>query len=684
MSLQRNISFTDERTRWWREARLGMFIHWGLYSIPARGEWVMYNERVPIKEYEKLRKIFNPTGYNPRSWARLARSAGMKYMVLTTKHCDGFCLFDSKLTDYTSMYTPARRDLVREYVDACRYEGLRVGFYHSVFDWHHPNYPWHMHSNYTPIDKTFIKPDEKTYYQYLMGQLRELLTNYGKIDVLWFDITYENLDARPLAKMIRTLQPDIMINNRADHDHGDGNYNRLGIMGDFLTPEQFIPKGQMTIDGQPVLWETCNTLTGNVWGYDKYDNNFRAPEEFIKMISLSAGGGGNMLLNVGPRPDGSIQSEAVHILNGIGKWIRKYGESIYGTSAGPACSLPYGIMTAKGHRIYLHVFDWPKNGRLSLPPLKDKPISASVLGGRKLSLSGNNILVPRVAPNKDNSVLVLDYENMDALKPTVSVVTSTGSSVKPIRQMKKISAKRPVDYVVKPGKPVVLDGGIRFQDWKHAKSIRVTDRHNWDEPMGRCAPPKTGECAYTLRMMHAEATLYIAVEIESPSPISKSILWLGDSAEIVMGGNPKENELRHNRESFQILVDVDGNIMTPKESNIPGLVFRHTACRTKKGFNIVLALPFGVLLKDAQRPDSAIQIGDKIDFNIVVNQADVGPGSYWNEYQGTLKKGQPWWTVKPPASPMLRHRVFWKGRGKENRPLTNRREWGRVKIGGTT
>ena len=660
-------------TKWFVHDRFGMFIHWGLYAIPARGEWVMFHEKVPVSEYEKLKEVFRPEQYEPRSWARLAKSTGMKYMVLTTKHHDGFCLFDSKLTDYTSVRSAAGRDLVREYVEACRAEGLRVGFYHSVFDWHHPHFPWDKMPSMSPIEPDRARPDAKKYYAYMQGQVRELLTNYGPVDILWFDVPYGGVPAEPMGSMIRQLQPNILVNNRFDTLPEGGNWDvcRLGAIADFLTPEQYIPGKPLTVNGRPVPWETCNTLTGHAWGYNKYDQKFRSVEDFIVMTAKAASGGGNMLLNVGPRPDGTIQPEAVALLEGIGAWMKHYGDSIYGTMAGP-CQVPYGVTTAKGKSLYLHVFEWPKNGRLPLPPIAANPRVATLGDGTALAIGKDFIAIPRQMPVKGDTIIILEYPSENSLTRKSPEAGAAAQATQPRHKVVKKPSK--IDYLVARGKPPMLDGRIRPEEWRGAKVVRISDVDNFDEPVGRWTPVETGECSASMRMRHDGNTLYVGVEVVSASPRSKKPIWEGDSIECVFGANLSTEEIGYNRESFQVDIDVDGNVVAFNDQNAPGLVFRAVVARTPAGFSAVLALPFASLLKDPQDMDSAVTPDDVIEMNLVVDQA--GPVPSWGKAQ--TRGGKEWWEVAPV--PNIRHRVYWKGTSSEQRPLVNRHVWARVAL----
>ena len=289
-----------EYMRWYLDARFGMFIHWGIYAIPGRGEWVKQQESIPEGAYQPFFETFNPVNYDPRAWARLAKAAGMKYVVMTSKHHDGFCLFDSKYTDYKATNTPAGRDLVKEYVEAFRAEGLKVGFYYSLLDWHHPDYPiagdkLHPFRNFPEFKDH--KGNLPRYADYVRNQVEELLTNYGKIDIIWFDFSYDEMrgeawKATELVKMVRRLQPGIIIDNRLG-----GNIDAKEpeiYAGDFASPEQIIPaEGVTNVDGQPIPWEACITLNDH-WGYAAWDKNWKPARTVVRALVECVSKGGNL------------------------------------------------------------------------------------------------------------------------------------------------------------------------------------------------------------------------------------------------------------------------------------------------------------------------------------------------------------------------------------------------------
>lgn len=359
----------NERTRWFLSDRFGMFIHWGLYSIPARGEWVRSVERLSNEAYQPYFDEFNPSHYDPQAWAALARQAGMKYAVLTAKHHDGFCLFDSRLTDYKSTHTPCRRDLVREYVEAFRAAGLKVGLYYSLLDWHHPDYPAYGDRHHPMRDNEAYKErrqDFSRYVEYLHGQVRELLTNYGKIDIIWFDFSYDEMSgetwrAAELVGMARSLQPHILIDNRLG---GSGESNRnFGSLtppvyaGDFACPEQIIPpEGLIDETGGSVPWEACLTLNKN-WGYTAADKDFKSPKQVVRALVECVSKNGNMLLNVGPDAKGEIPAECAQILSQVGEWIRKNDACIRGCGRAELSKPEWGRYTQKGKFLYAHIYE---------------------------------------------------------------------------------------------------------------------------------------------------------------------------------------------------------------------------------------------------------------------------------------------------------------------------------------
>jgi alpha-L-fucosidase len=349
-------------TGWFVHDRFGMFIHWGIYALPARHEWIKNRERISDEAYQRYFDHFDPDLYDPAFWAREATNAGMRYFVVTTKHHDGFCLWDSALTDYKAPNTPARRDLLHPMVDAFRAAGHHVGFYHSVIDWHHPEFPidgLHPQRDDEAFRRAQQHRDIRKYAAYLHGQTRELLTQFGKIDVLWFDFSYSQMDwgwskgkgkqdwqSEQLMAMVRELQPGIIVNDR------------LEIGGDVKTPEQYQPRGRIEVEGRPVLWEGCQTLTGS-WGYDRDNLDWKPVDMLVRMLVDTVSKDGNLLLNVGPNARGEFEPKAIERLRGIGEWMRLHSRAIYGCTASDFTPPPDCRYTQNGNRLYLHLFTWP-------------------------------------------------------------------------------------------------------------------------------------------------------------------------------------------------------------------------------------------------------------------------------------------------------------------------------------
>lgn len=384
-----------EKIDWWRDARFGMFIHWGLYSILGRGEWAMWCERIPKEEYAKLADSFLAERYNPEEWVRFAKKTGMKYMVLTTRHHDGFCLFDSKLSDFTTVKTAAKRDLTAEYVEACRKHGMKIGLYYSLLDWRYDTYrsgPAKDPSGW------------KEFIEYIHRQVEELMTNYGKIDLLWYDggwpYTLEDWQSKKLNAMVRKHQPDILINDRS------------GTPEDFDTrAEQFIQ-----VSGNRD-WECCMPLSDFWWGYIPGDRHGKAAYEVIRNLAICAGHGGNYILNIGPKPDGTVVKRDVQVLSEVGAWLGKNGESIYGTRQGVSNEAltplvtTFGSVTTKSGMTYLHMFYWHRE--FAVPGVSGKVKEAYFLKNRQkveFSQSGDKVFIKNLPPSpldKYNTVIVL-------------------------------------------------------------------------------------------------------------------------------------------------------------------------------------------------------------------------------------------------------------------------------------
>ncbi|MFB3881364.1 MAG: alpha-L-fucosidase [Armatimonadota bacterium] len=383
------------RMKWWHETRFGMFVHWGLYSQLGRHEWVMNRERIPVREYERLADTWRPLPRPAREWAALAKKAGMKYMVMTTKHHEGFCLWDTKQTDYNAVKHGPGRDLVREYVEACREFGLRVGFYYSLMDWHHP-------------DGARCAKDEsarRRFLDFTQGCVRELVTNYGKVDIMWYDVAWplevpKRWESAKMNAMVTRLQPEIIINNRSR------------LPEDFGTPEEHISP-----EGEGRAWEACMTFNGS-WGWQPAPpEDWHSVRSVLRMLQTCTAGGGNLLLNIGPKRDGSVPEEAVERLTAVGKWLRKHGEPAYG-EVGRVSSvewMPTGAWTRKGKVLYYWVTRWP-GSELAIGGLRGKLKKAALLpDGEPLAFTQtkDRLVIrglPKACPDRIASVAVIRME----------------------------------------------------------------------------------------------------------------------------------------------------------------------------------------------------------------------------------------------------------------------------------
>ena len=419
-------SLEDERTAWYRAAKFGMFIHWGPYSqVSVEASWPIMRKPKPggitEAEYVALAKTFNPVNYDPDHFIDLARAAGQEYMVFTTKHHDGFCMFDSSYTDYKITNTPYKKDIVKQLSDACARRAMPLGFYYSPPDMHNPNFRDTSKLAAENFQGQPERPEWPLYLDYMQLQLTELLTRYGDAKVIWFDGLghQEKYDGRRFLDLIHKLQPSTLVNDR------------IGVPGDFATPEQFIPASIPTKDvriqgtdksvqknlhqGVPSaadfqLWETCMTIN-HTWAYNANDHDYKSAQQLIRSLVEVASRGGNLLLNVGPQPDGTIQPEFQERLRAIGNWLTINGEAIYGSTFGPVQGAPGFRTTAKGNTIYIHVFDWPSTA-LMIDGIKSKVLSARLLANNQVvsvqqTEKGLQITCPQQAPDKDVSVIAL-------------------------------------------------------------------------------------------------------------------------------------------------------------------------------------------------------------------------------------------------------------------------------------
>ena len=407
---------------WFQHDRFGMFIHWGLYALPARHEWIKRIEGKTNEEYQIYFDMFDPDLFEPKAWAKAAKNAGMKYFVVTTKHHEGFCLWDTKYTDYKVTNTAIGRDLLKEIVDAFRAEGIKVGFYYSLLDWHHPHFTadkYHPLTNRAGVTQKEIDEfnkgrNVKKYAKYMRDQVTELLTNYGTVDIIWFDFSYpgengkghEDWESEKLVKLVRKLQPNIIIDNRLD----------LPGSGDIVTPEQYTPATEMTDEnGKPVAWEGCQTFSGS-WGYHRDETTWKSPAQCIEMLVNHVSRNGNLLMNVGPTARGYIDARAMERLEAYGQWMKYNNRSIYGCGAAPEGFIkPDGARytyNKEKNRLYVHIFNWPFREQF-LPGLSGKIKYAQFLH------DGSEVYVQNCTD--DNAILHLPVNKPDVIVPVVEV-----------------------------------------------------------------------------------------------------------------------------------------------------------------------------------------------------------------------------------------------------------------------
>lgn len=401
-----------EAREWFQDAKFGLFVHWGIYSVRGRAEWVLYNDRIPLKNYEKLAEFFNPTEFDPAEWVALVKEAGMKYITITSKHHDGFAMFDSKVSDWDIVdRTPYKKDVLKMLADECHKQGVKLFFYHSQLDWHHPDY--------FPLGRTgeglgrAEQGDWQKYLEYQDNQLRELLTNYGEIGGIWFDGWWDKKNGdwklERTYKLIHDLQPKTLIGN---------NHHVLPFPGeDFQLFEKDLPgrntagfNAESKIGNLPL--ETCETINGS-WGFNLTDNRFKSTRALVQYLVKAAGNNANFLLNVGPMPNGKIQPEFVQRLKEMGAWLKVYGDSIYGTRGGPVSQRPWGVTTVKDNRLFVHILDWPD--RMLVLPALDRPIKGAKMlkGGAKVEIRqdpAGAVLILPAPPAADEFDTVVELE----------------------------------------------------------------------------------------------------------------------------------------------------------------------------------------------------------------------------------------------------------------------------------
>lgn len=435
------------RLKWWSEARFGMFIHWGVYSVPAGewnghtdyAEWFLEQTHMPVSQYEKYADQFNPVKFDADAWVRAAKGAGVKYIVITSKHHDGFGMFPSQLSDWCISRTPFKRDPLKELAAACKAQGIRFCLYYSIMDWHHPD--WGNRREWNDVAAKESPPDMDRYDAYLKGQLKELLTHYGPIALLWFDGQWEDPWTKErgddLYRYVRSLQPGVIVNNRVSKpaSSSSGGFAQPGDMGDYGTPEQTIPP---TGFGPGVYWESCMTMNDH-WGYNKNDHHWKSAQTLVRNLIDCASKGGNYLLNVGPTSEGVIPEASLERLKEIGEWMQVNGEAIYDTSASPfARRLPWGRCTQKTSgnvtKIYLHVFDSPTNGQLLVPGLNTKVQKAYLLADQSQQMlttkkvdGGVQVRLPANATKGISTTVVLEIKGAVAVEPAPKIAASASN-----------------------------------------------------------------------------------------------------------------------------------------------------------------------------------------------------------------------------------------------------------------
>ena len=424
-----DLLLSDEKKAWFTHDRFGMFIHWGIYSLAARHEWVKNREEIDDATYQKYFENFDPDLYDPKAWARRARAAGMKYVVLTAKHHDGFALWDSKVTDYKSTETPYGKDLLGPFVEAFRAEGLRIGFYYSLLDWHHPDFTidmYHPLRNRDDAAALNANRDMTRYAAYMRDQVTELLTQYGKIDVIWFDFSYpgrtykglpgkgrDDWQSLELLRLVRKLAPDIIVNNRLDLDTDSP---------DMVTPEQYTPRTPPLINGKEPTWEMCQTFSGS-WGYYRDEESWKSPAQLLQILIDGVALGGNLLMNVGPTARGTFDQRAIDALDAYARWMHLHDRAIYGAGRSRYVAPDGCRYTQRGNRLYLHIYNWP-NRYLHLDGLAGKVKYAQLLNDASEVQWVGSQTDPHFVPPVDQGTLTLDLpvKQPDVVIPVVELI----------------------------------------------------------------------------------------------------------------------------------------------------------------------------------------------------------------------------------------------------------------------
>lgn len=446
----------DARMKWWKDARFGLFLHWGLYSTQAGewngktnyAEWLLEEAHIPVSQYEQFQSQFNPVNFDADKWASMAKNAGMKYIVITSKHHEGFNMFASKYSDYNVMNTPFHRDPLKELAAACKKYGLKMCWYHSIMDWHHPDYLPRRSWESRPVDGA----DFRRYVQYLRNDVTQLLTEYGPIGIMWFDgeweSTWNHADGQALYDLCRKLQPNVIVNNRVDVGRAGvaGMSTAEGTAGDYGTPEQEIPP--QGIPGS--YWETCMTMNDH-WGYNKNDLDYKSDKDLIQKLVDISSKGGNFLLNIGPTGQGEFPPLAQDRLKALGTWMHTNSDAIYSTDASPFATLPWGRCTQKSEggttTLYLDVFNWPADGKLVVPGISNRFGRAVLLADRDHTLpvvrDGSDIVitVPVQAPDPNCSVISLQISGKPVVYSAPVIRAATDLLFQPV--MAEISVGSP-------------------------------------------------------------------------------------------------------------------------------------------------------------------------------------------------------------------------------------------------